>query len=466
MNKAAPPPKADTNGSIAPHSENAEQAVFLSTLYAEPVDAERALTEITQADYYEPKRKRLWPEMQAFFQQYGNLDERNFTDWLERRGEADLHGGKIGIGRLYQDAAVRRVVTDIDAEIHAVKTWTRKRQLWEIGLKLSRRDVDPGELLATLRKDVDALEGQSSVLSLAQCSAGVRLKDPATFAPATFYKTGYSGLDRGLGGGLGAGEATSLFAPSAMGKSAFMVNLALAQARQGTPVPILSLEMSEDSIWKLAVGIEAGIPRLHIRHNSMTTIESSKFAEALAQLSGWPLFVLDRRRFPVDPAHAEAPTMQAVGSLIRDGVRQYGWRVIFLDYLAKVGPFDADDLVRIPRLTNWCFDTAQRTGAHIVALAQSNKAGFARRDTKSKKRGIALEDSKGSIEVVADMDNVIGLIRDDWNSEEPQDFPEMRAVVLKCRQGPAGSCRLIFDKAIGRILEAEKHEDGAASSER
>ncbi len=105
---------------------------------------------------------------------------------------------------------------------------------------------------------------------------------------------------------------------------------------------------------------------------------------------------------------------------------------------------------RIPRLTDWCFDIAQRSGVHMVALAQSNKAAFGRRDNAGH-MSLGLEDVRGAIQTVADFDNVIGLSRDDWNTDEPIDPASMSAVVVKARHGSGGKAPLVFFKSTGRI---------------
>lgn len=296
-------------------------------------------------------------------------------------------------------------------------------------------------------------------VDLAAHVAAVQLKAACTFQKVEYVKTGYPLLDRALGGGWALGESTSLFAPSSMGKSAVMVNLALAVARQATPAAVLSLEMRDADIWRLATGITGGIPRNHIRHLTMTALETERFAQAIQKLSALPLAVIDRRAFPLDPEHPEAPTMQAISAVMQDGVKHCGWRVVFLDYLAKVGPFDGEDLRRMARLTNWIFDTAQRSGLHIVALAQANKSCFGRKEKGTDKRTIELQDSKGGVEVVADLDNCIGLIRHDWNTGKPVDPVAMKAVVLKARQGPGGTAPLIFCKSTGEIHENQNGEN-------
>ncbi|HEY3319589.1 MAG TPA: DnaB-like helicase C-terminal domain-containing protein [Planctomycetota bacterium] len=440
------------NGHTPPQSLDAERALLLSVLYC-PELAPLALSTVKPDDFYNPQLSTLWSDLQAYHAQTGNLDESNLSAWMQETGRLKAHGGRDAIGLLFFESA-KRPMTNIDAEIDTVKRWSSKRRLWALSRTIQDK-IDAGEehavVLAEVHRQVESLDGAQSGIDLSQCSASARLNDVSTFRPVTFYKTGFVDLDRALGGGLAAGEATSLFAPSGMGKSAFMCNLALNLTRGKTPAGILSLEMCEQDIWRLAVGILADIPRQHIRANTLTTVEKSRFGESMAMLAGWPLYVLDRRRFP------QAPDMAAVADVVRDGAKRYGWRVVLLDYLAKVGPFDADELTRIPRLTAWIFDLAQRTGVHVVALAQSNKASFDRQDNKKQRRAIALQDSKGGVEVIADFDNCIGLIRDDWNTDEPKDPAPMSATVLKARQGSGGVAPLVFWKSTGRIVEGTRH---------
>lgn len=300
-------------------------------------------------------------------------------------------------------------------------------------------------------------------IDLSQRSAGVRLLAQETFQPAKFVTSGFRTLNGPLGGGLAAGETTTLFAPTSMGKTSMMANMALNMALDGVAVAILSLEMPESDIWRLVTGILAMVPRLHVRQNTLTPQESINFAASIQRIAACRLDVIDRRCFQADSKNAGA-CMDVIGSVVRDGVRQCGWHAVFIDYLSKVGPHDDDEVSRLPRLTNWAFDLAQRTGVHIVALAQSNKSAFGRVDKKTKQRTVSLEDVKGVVEAVCDFDNVIGLVRNDWNTSAPQDPVEMRAVVLKARQGPTGSVPLTFYKSIGRIIEPTNYTSGGAQA--
>jgi replicative DNA helicase len=293
----------------------------------------------------------------------------------------------------------------------------------------------------------------SSAVDLARHSAAVLLNNPDTFRPVRFVTSGYEKLDTALGGGLAEGEATSLSAPAGVAKTTLAVNMALRIAATRMPVGIVSLEMPAADIARLMVAIDGNIRRRAVRESTLTVEETARFTASITRLSSLPIYIVDRRDFAVDPEHPEAPAMQAVGDLIRDGVERHGWRLVIIDYLAKIGPFDVEDLVRYPRLTNWAFDTARRTGVHVLALMQANKAAYSRRDARTKKPTAALEDTKGTIEVVADFDNAAALTRADWNSEQQTDPSDLKAIALKVRQGPGGTVPFVFHKSTGRIVE-------------
>ncbi|MGD0092641.1 MAG: DnaB-like helicase C-terminal domain-containing protein [Planctomycetota bacterium] len=293
-------------------------------------------------------------------------------------------------------------------------------------------------------------------LDLAERMASVRLLAPDTFKPATFVTSGYSSLDGPLGGGLALGNATSVFAPASTGKTTFAANMALNMALAGVSVAFISLEMTDTDIWRLVTGIQADIPRYNMRRAMLNPQERHDRNAAINRLITTKLFVLDRRAFPPGPDNDTTPDMDRIGAVIQDGVRKHGWQVVVVDYLSKVGPFDDEDITRMPRLTNWVCDLAQRNNIHLVALAQSNKAAFTRKDPDTGGRTTALQDTKGAIETVADFDNVIGISRDDWNTAQPQDPAELVVRVLKARQGPTGTANLIFYKKTGTIKELLK----------
>ncbi|HLX64689.1 MAG TPA: DnaB-like helicase C-terminal domain-containing protein [Planctomycetota bacterium] len=436
---------------VPPHDPEAE-AQALGCMLLNATVAKHIAKMLTPADFYVGKNQRTFEVFAAMLDTGETLD--NCTAPKIAAERLQIEGLPDYLGHC-QDS----VPTPLNFE-HYCNRILEKRAARELVRKTYEfsQAVKEGRARETLGL-LEARNGWACGIDLAQHAAAVALDDPAVLTRTAFIKTGYNALDYALGGGLAAGECTTLFAPSTMGKSTFALNIAIHVAAAGTPCGFISLEMRAADCWRLALGVRANIPRSHLRHMTLTTGQGETLAIAKNEGKRWPLTILDRRAFRV-------VTIDSVDAVLREGAARLGWKAAFIDYLAKVGPHDEDELKRTPKLTKWIFDAAQITGLHIVALAQSAKSAYGRKDEKTGKRTVQLEDVKGVIEAVADFDNVVGLVRDDWNSDTPQDPADFSAVTLKARQGPCGTTALKFFKSTGRIEAIEPMQDRAALAPR
>lgn len=289
-------------------------------------------------------------------------------------------------------------------------------------------------------------------INLAQYSLGTWLSDASTFRPKPCVSTGNPDLDAALSGGWYEGESTVVFGPTSVGKSAFLANKALHLAAMGVPACIISLEMRAQEYAKLIAGIDADVPRKSIRRGIEDQRDADRLAASLQKLAAAPLMILDRSAFLVYPDGL--PSVENIEALVRAGRQQFGWAVVFIDYIDKVKVDARDELQRTATLTAAFYALAQFTGAHIVCLAQTNKEAF---KTKSKdgKRPIHLQDARGGVQIVADFDSAIGLSRPDWNSikDQPGNSSPLLAVVLKARFGKGGAVELTFNRGTGKITQ-------------
>lgn len=303
----------------------------------------------------------------------------------------------------------------------------------------------PEEADCILEKINREIERRRYKSQTAACSAKVKAVDVAMWNhKSTFISTGFPSVDAGMGGGLVLGESTALFAPTSVGKSTFTCNVFANMARAGNVVALLSLEMLARDLWRLLAGIVAGVPRIHVRRNTLTDAEQKRLEEAKRSIGTWKAFITDRTAF------TESPTMRHIDELARELVELWGLQVLVVDYLNKVGPFGQNDLVRIPMLTNFFFDLGQRLNIHVLVLTQSSKGSIG---IPGEEQKISLADAKGSVEIIADFDNVIGLARPDWNTDAPKEISPLTVSCLKSRQGPTGTTILEFNKLIGSITE-------------
>lgn len=191
--------------------------------------------------------------------------------------------------------------------------------------------------------------------------------------------TGYRDLDRITGGCIG-GQTTLIAGGTSDGKSAFALNIAINIAdgngslEGGSPVGYWLYEMTEadkmDRLFAMAGRISSTVFLEGMR---------KEYEEALVQagkyLSKLPLWIRNMQGKPLSKLISD----------IRIGVRKYGIKVSFVDYLQLVAP-DADERTRereVAKASERLTALAQELNIHIVILSQLNDDGKLRESRAS-----------------------------------------------------------------------------------
>jgi replicative DNA helicase len=104
--------------------------------------------------------------------------------------------------------------------------------------------------------------------------------------------TGFSSIDKLLGGGFRRRDLIVLGGDVGAGKSALALSLALRVAQQGTGVAFLSGEMDEERLMERALAIEGRVAIDEMREAKMTEQARAGIGAAAVRLRGLPLTVL------------------------------------------------------------------------------------------------------------------------------------------------------------------------------
>src|SRR5207244_11266305 len=104
--------------------------------------------------------------------------------------------------------------------------------------------------------------------------------------------TGFSSVDRMLGGGLRRRDLVVLGGDIGAGKSALALGLALRVAQQGTGVAFLSGEMDEERLMERALAIEGRVAVDELRGAKLTEHARAGIGGAAVRLRGLPLAIL------------------------------------------------------------------------------------------------------------------------------------------------------------------------------
>lgn len=261
-------------------------------------------------------------------------------------------------------------------------------------------------------------------------------------------------LDRIIGGFYG-GELTVIGARPSVGKSAFGANIALAAAREGHCVGIVSCEMVDVGFGQRILSHEAWVDGMAIRKGDLDEEAWGKIAEGMATAGDLPV------EFMFDSTYVE-DVVQWVTRKARRGEMD----MLVVDYLQLMDTrkkFDSEHL-RVGYISRQLKKLATQTGIPVIALAQVN------RETDGSMPTLKHLKDSGSIE--QDCDNVIFLHRPSSDNDQyidPRDKPyfagyEERGTVYLCiaiakqRQGAIGKTCVVFDPAYMRYIEIDRSD--------
>ncbi len=246
--------------------------------------------------------------------------------------------------------------------------------------------------------------------------------------------TGISIVDGYLfGGGFRSGQHVIVGARPGVGKSSFMVNAALNQARAGYTVGIVSLEMTARHLAEVIAQIEAGIGFQKFYREPMTGWESQTLMAGFQRVSDLPIWVDDSSR----------KTVEQVAGRIAQMVHVEKCEVVYVDYAQKITFSGREDSVReLGHISARLTECAKELDVPVVSLVQLN------RDASN--NAPKLENIKGCSQFEQDAHIALLLHRPD--ADQPGDSEKMEIHIAKQRRGIANAYVTVnFDRRTQRI---------------
>lgn len=310
-------------------------------------------------------------------------------------------------------------------------------------IKASSPAFDPDTDVAAIQTEVDNLvrpASQSQMTDLGDLLPDVI--DRATRPPTREERvpTGFIDLDALLSGGWAPGQLVVLAARPAMGKTTLAAGFARAAAiTNKIPSAIWSLEMSQE---ELATTILCGEVKIALHHVKQGIVENAVVARAVAKLpemANAPLKIDDN-------AYLTLPSLRAA---IRNLVRTFGLKVVFIDYLQLMQAPPAESRqVAVSIISRNLKLMSKEFGITIIVLAQLNRESEKRQDKVPIPSDLR---ESGSIEQDADI--VLLLHRPDVYDRESPRAGEADIIVGKHRGGPMATVTVAFQGHFARFVD-------------
>ena len=279
--------------------------------------------------------------------------------------------------------------------------------------------------------------------------------DQRTRGEINSITSGIGNLDHVIGGFFG-GELTVVGARPAVGKSVFGMNVALAAAKQGYKVGIVSREMTDIQYGQRILSYAGGVDGSKIRRAKLDSEDWERLVDGMSIASELPISFLFTVR-TVEDLRAEVQRKHNRGEI----------DMLVVDYLQLMEAAQRykEDRLRVGHISKALKNIATDFNIPVIALAQVKRfAGGARAKMPT------LEDLKDSGAIEQDADNVIFLHnpfdaedefvdprdKDFFHEYVRQGFTYLCLGIAKQRQGVTGVCCVLFSKKLMRYYAIDR----------
>lgn len=312
-----------------PYSLDAEQAV-LGAILKDP-ECLPTVSDMLKIDHlYLPQHKAIYTAILNIDTMGGRIDPLVVLEELKKEGVYDDIGGKTYLMKI-ADAVPSTKNVESYIKIIIDKFYLRTLMLTarEILEKTSDGTESPDHLLNLAEQKIydirrgKNVSGPAKVSDIIMSDVFERLKKLGSADPQEKEKyigipTGFSYLDKVLGGGFHRSDFIVIGARPAMGKTSFALNVARNIAMKNRKVLFFSLEMSKEQLAQRIISTEARIISNKLRTGDITDSDWEKLGLALQNLVNCELYFDDQANINVNEMKARALRMKDVDCIVID----------------------------------------------------------------------------------------------------------------------------------------------------
>ncbi|MBI3983733.1 replicative DNA helicase [Candidatus Microgenomates bacterium] len=436
---------------VPPQNVQAE-ASLLGSILLDPEAMMKVAEKLRADDFYEQRHRLLYKNMLALFEKRRPIDVLTMSEKVERSGDLDAVGGSAYLTELAnavpsaahvaeyaaivaQKAMLRRLISASEAIIRLAFDKTdddsvddildqAEQKLFDVSKKRSTGTFTPiGDILSESFDRMDELHKDKNKLR------GV--------------PTGFKDLDY-LMAGLQNSDLIILAARPAMGKSSFVLNIAKHVAlKEGIPVGIFSLEMSQDQLVDRLLAAESGVDSWKLRTGNLEDTDFTKLNEAMGSLFEAQIFIDDTPSLNSMEMRTKARRMQT----------EHGLGLLIVDYLQLMssGSNSRDGRVQeVSDISRNLKALARELNIPLIAVSQLSRSVESRMPQIPQ-----LSDLRESGSIEQDADVVMFIYREEYYNPETNRQHVADILIRKHRNGPTGEVELYWhpDRMLFRSLD-------------
>ncbi len=422
---------------VQPNDTLAEQAVLGSMLVSR--DAVQAAVEVLKPeDFYREDNREIYSAMMDIYSIGKEIDMITVTEQLRLRGTLERIGGTQNLATLIDNVPT---TSNIENYVKIVEEKSTLRNLIRVANDIIKTGYSQTEELDSIIE-----QSEKSIFDLVQnrnSKGYASMKEILVDAFDSIEKmyqnksrlsgieSGFIDLDEKISG-LNNSDLIIVAARPAMGKSAFVLNIASFVAMHDkVPVMIFSLEMSKEQLVKRILSSESEIDSMKLNNANLDSDEWLKLGEASGRLSDIPIYIDD----------TPALSSSEIRAKCRKAKLEKNVGLIIIDYLQLMESRtnNASRQQEISEISRSLKILAKELDVPVIALSQLSRATESRADHRP-----MLSDLRESGSIEQDADIVMFLHREDYYDKETEKKNIAEVIIAKNRNGETGTVELAW----------------------
>lgn len=421
---------------IPPHHTEAEQSILGALL----IDRS-ALSEVSgrlKPDaFYLEKHKEIYEAILTLYEESLPIDIVTVSDVLAKRGTLEKVGDLDYIAYLANSvpttANVAHYVSIVEDKALLRRLIAVSGEIMDLGYQGTMEGADVLNIAEKGIFDISqglnksGLEPINSILDKTFTALEELCQNKGEI---TGVPSGFIDLDRKTSGFQNS-DLILVAARPAMGKTSFVLNIAVNAALKQYPVAIFSLEMSRTQLVNRILSLEAMVELEKMRTGKLDAEDWKKIGFSLGPLSKAPIYIDD---------NASVNSMEMLSKL-RKLKLEKGLGLVIIDYLQLMeGRKKSDNRQQeISEISRSLKIMARELNVPVIALSQLSRAPEQRNDHRP-----ILSDLRESGAIEQDADMVMFLYRDDYYNEDSEKRNITEVIIAKHRNGPTGVVELAW----------------------
>lgn len=420
-----------------PNDILAEQAVLGAMLVDK--DAIIASIEVLKPDdFYREDNKEIYDAMLELYKVGKSIDMITLKEQLLLRGTLEKVGGISYIATLVDNVPA---VSNIENYVKIVEEKAVIRNLIKTANEIIRNGYSGTEDVDTLveqaeKRIFDVVQDRNSrgYSSIKEVLINVfdEIEELCKSGKAiSGLESGFIDLDAKTSG-LNKSALLIVAARPAMGKSAFVLNIANYVARhQKTPVMVFNLEMSKEEVTKRILCAESEVDSNKVKNAKLDSEDWLKLGEASGRLSDTPIYIDD----------TPGLTSAELRAKCRKAKLEKNIGLIIIDYLQLMESKSKNSSRQqeVSEISRSLKILAKELNVPVIALSQLSRAAEARTDHRP-----MLSDLRESGSIEQDADIVMFLHREDYYDPNTEKKNIAEVIIAKNRSGSTGTVELAW----------------------